>query len=704
MQARHARVRQAGQGDQHLGQRLAARRHAQDVQAAPDLRAAQFAQVPVDVLEQVRDVRAVHLAERDGHAVLGELVVPFVDVVAVVAAQQGAQVGAQVAALHEVPDLPLQQRQLGRVKEFELVVLVDQRGQFGQRAVGVCAGQGGRQVVEDGGVRAPFGLRALARIVDDEGVEQRQVAQQAVREARGAQADALAGQPFQRAVLADMHERVRAEPPGGGGLAQPAVQRVVVVGGRQVRRVVDGVRVHAVPARGLQRHEHLPEVQPRQRQRVAAQVRLSGRVAPLLAHAALLRVRQVREPRGVPLAGHQDRAFQLRGGQQGGVVRGAVQQRVHQFVGGGGQGAHVVPVVPQGAQHAQQRRGRVEAHGVPHLRRLRRGVGEHERHAFLAVRDVPQPREPHGDARHALGAFRVRDQPGRRLARAVTDAFLEGEGHADQPPVEFRQGHVHGGVQRVQAARTGRPGTARPAGREALHDRHAQPREGAHGLPGRRDRSSLNLGHGETQGADHGVHARPVLAAQQRQGVRVAAFVGVAQAGREDRQGVRPGVVERRDERIDEARVAAQGVRAVQQDAHCRAARGGRAAPAFPLGQRLRGVQAFREVRVVHAVQRQRLRGLRAVRGQAQRIRDAQQQFPQVRPAARGEVRAGGVQHRQRREAQGREFRVGFVRAADQQQPLPARPGVREQPRRAGHRLEAPVNAHQHDLRLPDRA
>ena len=66
-------------------------------------------------------------------------------------------------------------------------------------------------------------------------------------------------------------------------VAQPAVQRVVVVRRRQVGRVVDRVRVHAVAARRLQRHEDVAELQAGQRQRAVVDVRLAGRLAPLRA-------------------------------------------------------------------------------------------------------------------------------------------------------------------------------------------------------------------------------------------------------------------------------------------------------------------------------------------------------------------------------------------------------------------------------------
>ena len=60
-------------------------------------------------------------------------------------------------------------------------VFVQQLLQLGQLAVGVGAGHRRHQVVDDGGVAAALGLGALAGVVDDERVDQRQLAEDRVR-------------------------------------------------------------------------------------------------------------------------------------------------------------------------------------------------------------------------------------------------------------------------------------------------------------------------------------------------------------------------------------------------------------------------------------------------------------------------------------------------------------------------------------------
>ena len=162
------------------------------MQAVADLRGTQLAEVAVDVLNEVGHVFAVHFGQAHRHAFGRELLVPVVHVVAVVAAQQHGQVLIEVGLLHQLPDLPLQQRQLAGVEGLHLVVFVHELGELRQLAVGVGRGHGRRQVVDNHRVRPPLGLRALAGVVDNEGVKQGHVAQERIREAIFRQADALA--------------------------------------------------------------------------------------------------------------------------------------------------------------------------------------------------------------------------------------------------------------------------------------------------------------------------------------------------------------------------------------------------------------------------------------------------------------------------------------------------------------------------------
>src|SRR5690606_11197302 len=73
------------------------------------------------------------------------------------------------------------------------------------------AGERRRKVPDGDGPDAPLGLRCFARIADDEGIYDGQRSGDDLGEARTGKRDRLARQPFQRAVGADMNERVTAE-------------------------------------------------------------------------------------------------------------------------------------------------------------------------------------------------------------------------------------------------------------------------------------------------------------------------------------------------------------------------------------------------------------------------------------------------------------------------------------------------------------
>ena len=197
----------------------------QDVQPVADLDVLDLAQPAVDVQQ--------HVVER----VLGG---PFGQ----------PEVVVHLGGPDQRPDLLADGGQLAGIQRGDVGVLVEQLLQTRDVAVGFGARHRRDEVVDEHGVRAPLGLGALAGVVDQERVDQRQVAQRGVGSARRRHAQRLAGQPFQVAVLAQVHHRVRPE----SGV-QPVVGGQVVVAGRQVRVVVDGDRIFPEAARRLH-HQH----------------------------------------------------------------------------------------------------------------------------------------------------------------------------------------------------------------------------------------------------------------------------------------------------------------------------------------------------------------------------------------------------------------------------------------------------------------
>ena len=95
-----------------------------------------------------------------------------------------AQVVVELGGLDQRPDLRADRGQLRRVHRGDRGVLVEQLLQPGDVAVGLGAGHRRHQVVDQRGVRPALGLRALARVVDQERVDQRQVAERGVGAAR----------------------------------------------------------------------------------------------------------------------------------------------------------------------------------------------------------------------------------------------------------------------------------------------------------------------------------------------------------------------------------------------------------------------------------------------------------------------------------------------------------------------------------------
>ena len=188
---------------------------AQDVQPVANLNVLDLAQPPVDVQQ--------HVVER---ILVGPVVKP--------------EIVIHLGRAHERPDLLTDRGQLAGVECGDVGVLVQQLLQT--RYVAVAFGPGHRwdEVVDEGGVCAAFGLGALPRIVDQERVDQREVAERSVGAAGRRHTERLARQPFEVSVLAKVHDGVRAE----HGV-EPVVGGQIVMAGRQIGVVIDRDRVLA---------------------------------------------------------------------------------------------------------------------------------------------------------------------------------------------------------------------------------------------------------------------------------------------------------------------------------------------------------------------------------------------------------------------------------------------------------------------------
>ena len=149
--------------------------------------------------------------------------------------------------MRQFDDLLAEQFQSARINASRLVIFVDELFQVPQGPIAFGAGQRRRQMVDDDGGCAPLGLRALARIVDDEGVQVWQRAQRGLGKTFVRQRQRLARQPFQIAVLAHMDDRI-----GAIFVAQPGMESQVVMRRNQRRIMVRRHRVDIIAACRLQ--------------------------------------------------------------------------------------------------------------------------------------------------------------------------------------------------------------------------------------------------------------------------------------------------------------------------------------------------------------------------------------------------------------------------------------------------------------------
>ena len=294
----------AGDGQHGVDQRLAVGRLAEDVETAADLGVLEGAEVAVDVADHGAEVVGV------GHLV-------------------DAEVAGQLAGDEQVPDLAPDRRQLAGVERLDLRVRVEQALEAGGVVVAVGPGHRRREVVDDHGVGAALGLGALAGVVDDERVQQRQVAERGIGDAGRRRPDALARHPLQRPVLAEVDDGV-----GAVAVLQPAVEREVVVGRRQVGVVIGADRVGAEPAGRLDGDHGVAEVEPGEHEVPVVHRHVAGRRTPRLLHLVPQVGGQGGEPGDVLLDRHPpDRQRLLRIGQPRLVVGQPVGQRGDDRVG-----------------------------------------------------------------------------------------------------------------------------------------------------------------------------------------------------------------------------------------------------------------------------------------------------------------------------------------------------------------------------------
>ena len=111
-------------------------------------------------------------------------------------------------------------------------------------------------MINDHGLGAPLGLGAFAGVIDDKGVDMRHRPQNSFGQAFLAQRQSFTGQPFQIAMFAQMHNRMRAL-----AVAQPKIEGQIVMRWHKVWRVIGLCGINVIPPRRLQAQADIAEPQ-----------------------------------------------------------------------------------------------------------------------------------------------------------------------------------------------------------------------------------------------------------------------------------------------------------------------------------------------------------------------------------------------------------------------------------------------------------
>ena len=119
-----------------------------------------------------------------------------------------AGLAGETRALRGLDDQPRQTLAPPPVEPVGDGVFVDQPLELLRRPAKLGIHQRRRQMADGHGGDAALGLRRLSRIADEERIEHRQRADHRLREACGRQRHGLAGQPFERAMRAHMHDGI----------------------------------------------------------------------------------------------------------------------------------------------------------------------------------------------------------------------------------------------------------------------------------------------------------------------------------------------------------------------------------------------------------------------------------------------------------------------------------------------------------------
>ena len=419
-------------------------------------------------------------------------------------------------------------------------------------------------MVEDHRLGAALGLTALARIVDDEGIEMGHGAQGPFREARLAQAHPLPRQPFEIAVLPHMHHHLSPV-----HLADPEIVRQVGVGGRQVGAVISAAQIPLVASTGLNQQGDGSEAEASDRKDrpggPGGEAAIPFRRSPNRLQGLATRLGK----RGIPgLIGRERQRVQRRPMITFRIVGAPPQQGAHQGLPISRQGlvAHVVSLLPQGVEDGGGAGGRIQPHPIGQAAIASGVIGQHQGKAPLPRRALAEGHPAGGQLHHPDQASGIGLESREPLGRGQT-VPMDGQGLAEgadtgrQPTIQLWKGHLQAQILGPQPHRTPRPALPGTAAGEELQHRHIQT------LPERRPQPRFREGHrSEGRGADHSLHLlllKPIPQARLHG--------GIPQATHPERSRTQAPLPQRAEQGLHQGGVSRLAEGAIQHHAHPRA-------------------------------------------------------------------------------------------------------------------------------------
>ncbi|CAM3446252.1 hypothetical protein PANO111632_19235 [Paracoccus nototheniae] len=277
---------------------------------------------------------------------------------------------------------------------------------------------------------AAFGLRGLARIVDDEGIDHRQCPGQGAWPAGIRQRHRLARQPFQRAMRAHMDQRM------GVLFGQPQIEGDIGVAGHAGQVVIAVLAALGVAAFGLQGQPQVSALRHAQMERAVAAIGVGLGRAPCGQQIVPQRLRQA--------------------GQRRAVI---VQRPCHGAFGHGRAGGHVISGIGQHPRHRCRRGGGVQTDRMGDLPVAPRIGGQDQRHSPVGHRHLRQPRpcrDPVHRRRHQRGIGAMGKAGILQIGVAPLGRF-ETDDTGKDPAIDLGQDHVHRQIRGRQPAFRHRP-------------------------------------------------------------------------------------------------------------------------------------------------------------------------------------------------------------------------------------------------------